>query len=118
MLIVRQKQMAVLQMHAEKDFVKRVTSRLSRTEGESLESVERFVKEGLEAARGFSLTREADVAHFLEITWDTFGELPPFPRAALAILCRRTANTSSKLEDYAAWIEEVRAEYEEGEGDA
>jgi hypothetical protein len=109
-LVIRKEQMAAFERHAQERFICALVAQLlKQSEGYQREEIAGFVKDGIEVARSFSLTRETDVADFLEITWQAFGEMPEFPREALAILCTYTGDASRKLDVYSEWVEQELA---------
>ncbi len=97
--------MAALEKNAETVFLERVAATLrASSDPSTAPAIAAFVQSGLAAARRFGLTREADVAFFLSLTWTAFGGLPHFPRPALAILCTHSNDPRAKLARYANWV--------------
>lgn len=110
--------MAVFEKKADAAFLARLAAGVREGEPDAdAAAVDESVRSGIAAARHYGLGREADIQRFVALTWDAFGQLPEFPRAALAILMRHTSDAASKLADYAAWIDGLGFDDEDEDDD-
>ncbi|MDU9393336.1 hypothetical protein [Pseudomonas sp. zfem002] len=110
MLTINNQQMQVFERAQLQGFVQRVLTRLELACGQAHGWVANDVLQGLEAARGFGLEHEAEVADFIEVSCHYLPPLPALPltRAnwpvpALAILCSHGLAPNEKIRRYRAW---------------
>src|ERR1700735_3252462 len=98
MLSIRDAQMQELARQREEAFVRRMSEQLSGSDTET------FVRQGLESARGFGITREDHVARYLRVLRERYGEqVPELPREALSILTAQTDDAEGKVSRFEKW---------------
>ena len=110
MLTIRLSQIESFERDAMKRFRGRLAEHVARVladhgSGASMISSDQMVDRGIPMAMGFNLRTERDIARFLTILCEAFGQIPerPLPRRALASLTAYDRNAAERLDAFEAW---------------
>jgi uncharacterized membrane protein len=108
MLEIRKAQFQAFHKHAEKDFRRRLHLKLRReisleTMGD--EEMDAHIEAGITQARDCRLTREIDVARFVEAVCTRLGGFPAngLPKPALPILYAYGISPQEKVDRFISW---------------
>jgi len=110
MLTIRDAQTEALRRHAIVDFQKQLRGRVAELAPNfTAEQVEAQVARGMALAAEFHLSREIDVARFVEIVLVHLGGFKeqPLPKPALSILYGYKVDPEVKLRRFREWCEET-----------
>jgi hypothetical protein len=110
MLQIRAAQMQALREHAEKDFRRRLRARLLTSipqERMNDDQIEANLEAGLRLAHDCRLTREIDIARFVEAVCVRLGGFPPkgVPRPALPILYAYGVSAERRVDRFISWCD-------------
>lgn len=108
MLEIRKAQFQAFQQHAKKDFRRRLHRRLRREislENMSDEEIDAQIAAGICQAHDCRITREIDVARFVEAVCVRLGGFPPngLPKPALPILYAYGVSSQQRIEGFISW---------------
>jgi hypothetical protein len=110
MLVIRDSQMQALREEAVNDFRRRLCVRLRSAlpeERMTSEELDRNIEAGIRQARDCRITREVDVARFIEAVCVRLGGFPKqgLPRPALPVLYAYGREGETRVNEFIAWCD-------------